>query len=99
MKVKCNKSENIINHIFNDYDEFKEHVTNTKEEFNGVTVDFLNKYYNGNIMQWYKDNFSNKCCFNCKNCKECVNCYNCMNIDYTTKCSNVSSIEELLNLN
>ena len=51
------------------------------ERQNGCTPEFLNKYYNGDLLSYIKDvNFNgNQGCFNCKNCVDCYNCVECMN--------------------
>lgn len=53
------------------------------ERQNGCTQEFLDKYYNGDLISYIKDvDFNgNQGCFNCKNCVDCYNCVECMNCE------------------
>lgn len=75
-----------INHIFDDYNSFVNYINTNIEEINGCTKDFINENYNGNIIEWYKDNISNNKSFNCKGCNDCSNCYKCINCQSCNDC-------------
>lgn len=71
--------------VFKDYKDFLE---NKKIGENGVTQDFLNKFYGGNINKAQADNKNNKNCFNCEYC----NCFNCDYCDYCDYCDNCNRL-------
>ena len=75
--------------IFNSSDDF----TNKMYRQNGCTQEFLDKYYNGDIIQWIKDNKTNENCFNCWNCVECKDCNNCTECYRCKTCSNCQNCD------
>ena len=104
---ECDDIENPYNAllIFKDYKEFNKYIEEHPDtKNNGCTQEFLNKYYDGDIYEWYDDNKTNKLCFNClgcqdcydcdgcencKNCDSCSNCFNCKDCEWCSDCSHI----------
>ena len=80
--------------IYNNYNDFLNRVETHNPGSNGVTKEFLNEFYNGDIKQWILENKDNTLCFNCKNCvdcKECNECINCVNCRFSEFCGNCNN--------
>lgn len=58
------------------FKNYKDYLENKKSNENGITQDFLNKFYHGNINQAQADSIYCFNCFNCNNCDYCIHCEN-----------------------
>ena len=79
--------------IFKDHDDYSMKVNTLNTIQNGVTMEFLREYYNGDILLWVEDNKTNTGCFNCWNCVECKDCNNCTECYRCKTCSNCQNCD------
>ena len=80
--------------VYEDYNDFLNRVETHNPGSNGVTKEFLNEFYNGDIKQWVLENKDNMLCFNCKNCVDCKNCnecFDCINCRFCEDCENCNN--------
>ena len=66
--------------VFKDYEDYKKNADYKKNVYHyekGVSEEFLNDYYGGDIKKAEDDNISNKGCFDCVKCVMCEKCVRC----------------------
>ena len=84
---KLSKDQKFKQYVFEDYQQY---MTTPMNEFptngNGVSKEFLDKYYDGDVDKWFLDNIDNEKCFNCYNSHHLVKCRNCRNCKYCLMC-------------
>ena len=71
--------------IFKDFDEYVD-FREDDEQLNGCDQSFLDDYYKGDYIKWYKDNENNTSCWNCLRCDGCHHCDECIDCDDCEGC-------------
>ena len=74
-------------YVFKDYQQYLERkIDESTHNLNGVSEEFLNVYYDGDVDKWFLDNIDNDNCWNCYNSHHLVKCRNCRNCKYCLMC-------------
>lgn len=69
--------------VYRNRDNFKKRKD---KDTNGISKEFLEKYYGGDIEKARKDSESNIGCWNCLNCTESIECNLCSDCDRCVRC-------------
>lgn len=81
--------------VFKNLEDYKTYVKlNPGTLINGVTQEFLDKYYESSLEDCDSDNATNELCFNCLNCEECHRCYEMWCSIHCNNCSGCTNLKK-----